>query len=87
MAGCEIMSLTPDYPDFSRLKGDFLSIYATSDFIAISCQNVFSQARIGISNTEITIKSDKGHRLFFQPEDIWTGPVMTWLNRSKNKGH
>lgn len=86
MAGCEIKSLAKAYPDFIHLKGDFLSIYASSDSIAISCQNVFSKAIIGISKKEITLKSDKGHKLFFQPEDIWIDPVMTWLNQRKNNG-
>ena len=81
MAGCEIKSLAPAYPDFTQLKGDFLSIYASSDSIASSCQEVFSKAIIGISNKEITLKSDKGHKLFFQPEDIWIEPVMVWLNQ------
>jgi len=87
MAGCEIKPLAQVYPDFTRLKGDFLSIYASSDSIASSCQKVFSKAIIGILNKEITLKSDKGHALFFQPEDIWIEPVMTWLNQRKNNGH
>jgi hypothetical protein len=87
MAGCEIKSLVQAYPDFIRLKGDFLSIYASSDSIASSCQEVFSKAIIGISNKEITLKSDKGHKLFFQPENIWIDPVMTWLNQRKNNGY
>jgi hypothetical protein len=87
MAGCEIRSLAQAYPDFIQLKGDFLSIYASSDSIASSCQKVFSKAIIGISNQEITLKSDKGHKLFFQPEDIWIEPVMTWLNQKKNNEH
>ncbi len=87
MAGCEIKPLAQAYPDFIRFKGDFLSIYASSDSIASSCQKVFSKSIIGISNREITLKSDKGHRLFFQPEDIWIEPVMTWLNQRKNNEH
>jgi hypothetical protein len=87
MAGCEIKSLAQAYPDFTQLKGDFLSIYASSDSIASSCQKSFSEAIIGISNKEITLKSDKGHKLFFQPEDIWINPVMTWLSRRKTNGN
>lgn len=87
MAGCEIKPLAPAYPDFNQLKGDFLSVYASSDSIASSCQEVFSKAIIGISNKEITLKSNKGHRLFFQPEDIWIEPVMKWLNQRKNNGN
>lgn len=79
MAGCEIKPLEPDYPDFTRLKGNFLSVYALSDIIAGSCNEAFSKAIAGISNKEIKIKSDKGHKLFFQPENIWTKPVMAWL--------
>jgi predicted esterase len=84
MAGCEIKPLSQAYPDLAQLKGDFLSIYASSDSIASSCQKAFSKAIIGISNKEIALKSDKGHKLFFQPEDIWIEPVMTWLNQRKN---
>ena len=87
MAGCDIKSLEQAYPDFTQIKGEFLSIYASSDSIANSCQNVFSKAIIGICYKEITLNSDKGHKLFFQPEDIWIVPVMTWLNQRKNNGH
>lgn len=86
MAGCEIRSLTRAYPDFTQLKGNFLSIYASSDSIASSCNELFSKAIIGISNKEITLKSEKGHKLFFQPENIWIEPVMNWLNQRKNNG-
>ena len=81
MAGCEIKPLVQAYPDFSQLKGDFLSIYALSDTIAGSCQKAFSKASIGFSNKEIQLKSDKGHQLFFQPEIIWIEPVMTWVKQ------
>ena len=87
MAGCDIKSLEQAYPDFTQIKGEFLSIYASSDSIANSCQNVFSKAIIGICYKEITLNSDKGHKLFFQPEDIWIEPVITWLNQRKNNGH
>jgi hypothetical protein len=87
MAGCDIKSLEQAYPDFTQIKGEFLSIYASSDSIANSCQNVFSKAIIGICYKEITLNSNKGHKLFFQPEDIWVVPVMNWLNQRKNNGH
>jgi len=87
MAGCEIKPLSKAYPDFTQLKGGFLSIYASSDSIASSCQKVFSKAIIGVSNKEIKLQSDKGHKLFFQPEDIWVEPVMTWINQRKTNGH
>jgi hypothetical protein len=83
MAGCEIKPLVQAYPDFTQLKGDFLSVYASSDSVASSCQQVFSKAIIVISNKEIELKSDKGHKLFFQPGDIWVEPVMAWLNQKK----
>jgi hypothetical protein len=37
----------------------------------------------GFSNKEIKLESDKGHNLFFQPEDIWFEPVMAWLKQRK----
>ncbi|MBW2489756.1 MAG: hypothetical protein JRE65_01230 [Deltaproteobacteria bacterium] len=87
MAGCEIKPLEHTYPDFTRVKGNFLSIYASSDSVANSCQNGFSKVIIGICYKEITVKSDKGHRLFFKPEDIWIEPVMTWINQRTNNEH
>jgi pimeloyl-ACP methyl ester carboxylesterase len=87
MAGCDIKSLAQAYPDFTQLKGEFLSIYASSDSIANNCQNVFSKAIIGICYKEITLNSDKGHRLFFQPEEIWVEPVMAWINQRGTNGH
>jgi len=87
MAGCEIKLLAQGYPDFTRLKGNFLSIYASSDSIANSCQNAFSKAIIGICYKEMKLKSEKGHRLFFQPEDIWVEPVMAWINQRDSNGH
>lgn len=80
MAGCDIKSLAQANPDFIRLRGNFLSIYASSDSIASSCQNVFSNAIIGICYKEIILNSNKGHKLFFQPEDIWIEPVSAWIN-------
>jgi len=81
MAGCEIKPLAKAYPDFTKLKGDFFSIYASSDSIASSCGMVLSKAIQGISSKEMELKSDKGHMLFFQPEDIWFEPVITWLKK------
>lgn len=86
MAGCDIKSLAQAYPDFTRLKGNFLSIYASSDPIASSCQDVFSKAIIGICYKEITLDSNKGHKLFFQPGDIWIEPVSAWINQRGNNG-
>ena len=83
MAGCDIKALESEYPDFTRLRGNFLSIYASSDSIASSCNDIFSKTIIGRSNKEIKLESDKGHKLFFQPEDIWIEPVMAWL-KEKN---
>ena len=83
MAGCAIKPLEGAYPEFTQLKGDFLSIYASSDKIADSCQKVFSNATTGLSNRELQVKNDRGHNLFFQPEDIWLEPVMTWLKQRR----
>lgn len=87
MAGCEIKPLAQAYPDFTQIKGEILSIYASSDSIASSCQNIFSKAIIGICYKEITLKSDKGHKLFFEPENIWVEPVMDWINQRGANGH
>lgn len=86
MAGCDIKSLARAYPNFTRLKGNFLSIYASSDSIASGCQNVFSKAIIGICYKEITLNSNKGHKLFFQPEDLWIEPVSAWISQRGTNG-
>jgi predicted esterase len=83
MAGCEIKPLAQAYPDFTKLKGDFLSIYASSDLIAGSCKAAFSQAMQGILSKEVELESDKGHSLFFQPTGIWVEPVLTWFKQRK----
>jgi len=81
MAGCEIKPLTQAYPDFTKLKGDFLSVYASSDSIASSCETAFSNAIQGFSSKEVKLESDKGHKLFFQPEAVWLEPVIAWLKQ------
>ena len=81
MAGCEIKPLAQAYPDFTKLKGDFLSIYDSSDSIASSCGTVFSRAIQGISSKEVQLESGKGHKLFFQPEGVWFEPVIAWLKQ------
>ena len=82
MAGCEIASVEKYkmYPNFKKLKGRILSIYATSDSIASSCDEAFSVAAKGIAATEIKLESDAGHKLFFVPKDIWLEPIINWSN-------
>jgi predicted esterase len=79
MAGCGIKGLEKAYPDYSLLKGNFLSIYATSDKIAGSCSQVFSQAKQDVTSKEIALESAAGHQLFFKPTDVWFEPVSNWL--------
>ena len=81
LAGCGIKPLAQAYPDFTKLKGDFLSIYASSDSIASSCGTAFSKAIQGLSSKEMELESGKGHKLFFQPESIWLEPVLIWLKQ------
>jgi hypothetical protein len=82
MAGCGIASVEKFkmYPDFSKLKGRILSIYAASDSVANSCEASFVQASDELSDMEVKLTSDKGHRLFFTPEQIWLEPVIKWIN-------
>lgn len=82
MAGCEIASVTKFkmYPDFKKLRGRILSVYASSDSIASSCEKAFSMASQGLSHTEIKLKSDAGHKLFFAPKEIWLTPIINWIN-------
>jgi len=79
MAGCGIKPLAKAYPDFGRLRGNFLSVYATSDMVAGSCNPAFSQAREDFAGKEIPLESAAGHQLFFKPADLWLEPVVAWL--------
>lgn len=81
MAGCGIKGLEKAYPDYSLLKGNLLSIYATSDKIAGSCSQAFSQAKRDVTSKEIALESAAGHQLFFKPTDIWVEPVISWLKK------
>ncbi|MFH0782358.1 MAG: hypothetical protein V2B20_10475 [Pseudomonadota bacterium] len=81
MAGCGISTMEKAYPDFSILKGNFISVYAISDKVAGSCTPAFSQAKQDVFSTEITLDSEAGHQLFFKPADIWLEPVMSWLTK------
>ncbi len=82
MAGCEIATVKKFqmYPDFKNLKGRILSIYASSDSIANSCDATFSKASEELYDTEIKLNSDAGHKLFFTPKEIWLDPVIGWIN-------
>ena len=83
MAGCEIKPLLDAYPDYRTLKGRFLSIYASSDSVASSCDSTFSPVSEDISITEIKLESEGGHRLFFKPEKIWFNPVIHWIRKGQ----
>jgi len=47
LAGCGIKGLEKGYPDFGSLKGNLLSLYASSDKIAGSCGPSFTKDREG----------------------------------------
>lgn len=81
MAGCGIKGLEKAYPDFTLLKGNILSIYATSDKIAGSCSQALSQAKQDITSKEIALESAAGHQLFFKPTKVWVEPVISWLKK------
>ena len=83
LAGCGIKGLDKGYPDFGALKGNFLSLYASSDKIAGSCGPAFTQDREGFSAKEIVQESPAGHQLFFKPADIWVEPLFGWLKAGK----
>lgn len=83
LAGCSIKGLEKGYPDFTKLKGNFLSIYAASDKIAGSCGPAFAQDRGGFSAREIVLDNAAGHQLFFRPADIWVEPVVGWLKQRR----
>lgn len=83
LAGCGIKGLAKGYPDFGTLKGNFLSLYASTDNIAGSCGPEFAKARQGFSGKEIVLDSPAGHQLFFKPVDAWLEPLSGWLQQGK----
>lgn len=83
MAGCGIKSLEKGYPDFGKLKGNVLSLYANSDKVAGSCTTAFSSAKQDFSGREIALESPAGHQLFFKSADLWLEPMFAWLRQGK----
>jgi hypothetical protein len=83
LAGCGIKGQANGYPDVGKLKGKFLSLYASSDKIASSCGPAFAQDRAGFSSREIVLDNPAGHQLFFKPVDAWLEPVAGWLKQGK----
>lgn len=84
LAGCGMKGLEKGYPDFAKLKGTFLSLYATSDKVAGSCNSSFSQVKSSDSSfKEIALQTDAGHQLFFKPIDLWLEPAIAWLKPGK----
>lgn len=83
LAGCGIKALEKGYPDFTPLKGNFLSVNVSTDKVAGSCKTAFSQAGEGFAGKEITLDSPAGHQLFFKPVDAWIEPMMSWLKEQK----
>jgi hypothetical protein len=82
LAGCGIKGLEKGYPDFGRLQGRFLSMYASSDRIAGSCQLPFAAADPArFSGEELTLASGAGHQLFFTPAPLWLEPALAWLKK------
>lgn len=81
LAGCGIKGLAKGYPEFGKLKGNFLSLYASSDKVAASCGPEFLQSRAGFIAKEIALENPAGHQLFFKPVDAWLEPLSGWLQR------
>lgn len=81
MAGCEIEEIKRSemYPQLEDVKGRFLSIFADSDTIAGSCRRTFPVSTDGLVYDEKVLRSDKGHKLFFKPENIWTRQTLRWI--------
>lgn len=59
-----------------KLKGNFLSIYESSDKAFASCQNLFSLG--GVTQTEVKLNTGEGHKLFYKPESSWTSVMDDW---------
>lgn len=83
LAGCGIKGLEKGYPEFGKLKGNFLSLYASSDRIAGSCGPEFTKTKEGLSANEIVLDNPAGRQLFFKPVAAWLEPVNDWLKQGK----
>lgn len=79
LAGCDIQPLAGAYPDFDQIKGNILSVYATSDDIAGSCKQDLTPTGDKRKLREIVLESRAGHRLFFAPQALWMDPVVRWI--------
>lgn len=82
MAGCGRGQTARSFDMFlerkrgARLKGRIFSIYATSDLEAGSCRRAIEQSSgNGLTFHETTLKTSKGHGVFFQPRPEWIEPV------------
>ncbi len=63
--------------------GRVLSLYDEADDHVASCK-VLKERGGSISQFEETIfKTDKGHALFFLPDDVWVKPLKNWINKSQ----
>jgi len=70
------------------LTGNVLSIYAFTDELAGSCQELFSFSEgKGLSRyDEILLQVGTGHGILYQPLDEWTLPVLQWAKTHNHLG-
>ena len=85
LAGCSRGLREAPYQHFlktkrgARLSGRVLSIYATGDLEAGSCQAAAGQhSGPGLAFREMAVRNSRGHVLFYLPLPQWTGPVAAF---------
>lgn len=86
MAGCGIGPFARAFeevvlPHAARMKGRMLSLYDPVDQEAASCRRAFEKADAGFHGEEITLKSGRGHGLFYRPSADWVELVAAWAAR------
>lgn len=60
------------------VTGNILSMYEKSDG-AGSCEALFVRSPV-MQTCEIAFDTGLGHGLFYQPRDVWTGPLWNWID-------
>lgn len=86
MAGCGIGPFARAFeevvlPHAAQMKGRMLSLYDPVDQEAASCRRAFERAGASFHGEEITLRSGRGHGLFYRPSADWVEQVAAWAGR------
>jgi predicted esterase len=82
LAGCGKLNLSRVYRDFlandaAAMRGRLLSIYDKADRVAATCEEAADKAP-GMTFTETTIETGKGHAAFYKANPVWLDLVANW---------